>query len=50
MSDLPRLLDRAQAGDPNAAEALNISARTADRLWAYARSWLRQELKQDESA
>jgi len=35
---------------PEAAEALNISARTADRLWAYARSWLRQELKQDESA
>ena len=34
---------------PEAAEALNISARTADRLWAYARSWLRQELKQDKS-
>lgn len=29
---------------PQAAEALNISPRTADRLWAYARSWLRQEL------
>jgi len=35
---------------PEAAEALNISARTADRLWAYARSWLRQELEQGESA
>jgi len=35
---------------PEAAEALSISTRTADRLWAYARSWLRQELKQDESA
>lgn len=30
---------------PEAAEALNISPRTADRLWAYARSWLRQELQ-----
>lgn len=29
---------------PEAAEALNISPRTADRLWAYARSWLRQAL------
>jgi RNA polymerase sigma factor (TIGR02999 family) len=30
---------------PQAAEALDISPRTADRLWAYARSWLRQELE-----
>jgi RNA polymerase sigma factor (TIGR02999 family) len=30
---------------PEAAEALNISPRTADRLWAYARSWLREELE-----
>jgi RNA polymerase sigma factor (TIGR02999 family) len=35
---------------PEAAEALNISARTADRLWAYARSWLRLELEHGESA
>jgi RNA polymerase sigma factor (TIGR02999 family) len=34
---------------PEAAEALNISPRTADRLWAYARSWLRLELKPEES-
>jgi DNA-directed RNA polymerase specialized sigma24 family protein len=33
---------------PEAAEALNISPRTADRIWAYARSWLRQELEPDE--
>ena len=26
---------------PEAAEALGIAPRTADRLWAYARSWLR---------
>ena len=29
---------------PEAAEALGISPRTADRLWAYARSWLRVEV------
>jgi RNA polymerase sigma factor (TIGR02999 family) len=27
---------------PEAAEALNISQRSADRLWAYARAWLRR--------
>jgi RNA polymerase sigma factor (TIGR02999 family) len=27
-----------------AAEILNISPRSADRLWAYARAWLRQAL------
>lgn len=30
-----------------AAEALGISVRTAQRLWAYARSWLRRELGRD---
>jgi RNA polymerase sigma factor (TIGR02999 family) len=35
---------------PEAAEALNISARSADRLWSYARSWLRAELEHDASA
>ena len=30
---------------PEAAEALGISARTADRVWAYARSRLHQELE-----
>jgi RNA polymerase sigma factor (TIGR02999 family) len=33
---------------PKAAEALSVSPRTADRLWAYARSWLRQELEPGE--
>jgi RNA polymerase sigma factor (TIGR02999 family) len=33
---------------PEAAEVLNISPRTADRVWAYARSWLRQELEPDD--
>lgn len=29
---------------PQAAEALNISSRSADRLWAYARAWLRRAI------
>src|SRR5436190_19419855 len=35
---------------PEVAEALSISPRTADRLWAYARSWLREEMGHGESA
>ncbi len=31
-----------------AADALKISPRTADRLWAYARSWLRQAIEEGE--
>jgi RNA polymerase sigma factor (TIGR02999 family) len=30
---------------PEAAELLGISPRTADRLWAYARAWLHQEIQ-----
>ena len=30
---------------PEAAEALGISPRTADRLWTYARTWLRVEIE-----
>jgi RNA polymerase sigma factor (TIGR02999 family) len=30
---------------PEVARALGISPRTADRLWAYARAWLHQELR-----
>lgn len=30
---------------PEAAHALSISPRTADRRWAYARAWLHQELE-----
>jgi RNA polymerase sigma factor (TIGR02999 family) len=33
---------------PEAAQALNISPRTADRLWAYARAWLQDALHGDE--
>ena len=32
---------------PEAAQVLNISPRTADRLWAYARAWLHQEVRHD---
>jgi RNA polymerase sigma factor (TIGR02999 family) len=37
----------------DAAEALGVSPRTADRLWAYARAWLHQEIEcgtHDENA
>ena len=30
---------------PEAAEALGISPRTADRIWAYARTWLRVQIE-----
>jgi RNA polymerase sigma factor (TIGR02999 family) len=30
---------------PDAAEALNMAPRTAGRLWAYARAWLRREVE-----
>jgi len=30
---------------PEAAQVLGISPRTADRLWAYARAWLHQEIQ-----
>lgn len=30
---------------PETAQALGISARTAGRLWAYARAWLRREVE-----
>jgi RNA polymerase sigma factor (TIGR02999 family) len=29
---------------PEAAEVLNLSPRSADRLWAYARAWLRRAI------
>jgi RNA polymerase sigma factor (TIGR02999 family) len=34
---------------PEAAEALRISPRTADRLWAYARTWLRTEIDEERT-
>jgi hypothetical protein len=32
-----------------AADALGISARTADNYWAHARAWLFHELKSQKS-
>lgn len=34
---------------PEAAQALGMSPRTVDRLWAYARTWLRVEIESGES-
>lgn len=31
---------------PEAAVCLDVSTRTADRLWAYAKAWLHRELQQ----
>jgi RNA polymerase sigma factor (TIGR02999 family) len=33
---------------PEAAKALGISSRTADRLWVYARAWLHEALHPEE--
>jgi RNA polymerase sigma factor (TIGR02999 family) len=35
---------------PEAAEMLNVSPRTADRLWAYARAWLHREIEGESGA
>lgn len=33
----------------DAAQALNLPSRTADRLWAYAKSWLLREIQRDSA-
>ena len=35
---------------PDAAAMLDISPRTADRIWAFARAWLHRELKGEATA
>jgi RNA polymerase sigma factor (TIGR02999 family) len=35
---------------PEAAEALGLPLRTAERNWTYARTWLHRELSRDDSA
>ena len=35
---------------PEAAEALGLAPRTAGRLWAYARAWLRREVEGPEES
>lgn len=44
-AELVQLLYFAGLKLPEAAEALGISPRTAGRLWAYARAWLRREIE-----
>jgi RNA polymerase sigma factor (TIGR02999 family) len=44
-ADVVRLRFFAGLPLPEVAELLNISPRTADRLWAYARAWLHQEIQ-----
>jgi RNA polymerase sigma factor (TIGR02999 family) len=43
-AELVKLRYYAGLSIPQAAEALGIGARSADRLWAYARAWLRDAL------
>ena len=43
-ADLVKLRYFAGLSIPDAAEALNLSPRSADRLWAYARAWLRRAI------
>jgi RNA polymerase sigma factor (TIGR02999 family) len=44
-AELVRLRFFAGLPIPEAAEILGISPRSADRLWAYARAWLHQEIQ-----
>jgi RNA polymerase sigma factor (TIGR02999 family) len=44
-ADLVQLRYFAGLSLPEAAQALGISARTAGRIWAYARAWLRREIE-----
>jgi RNA polymerase sigma factor (TIGR02999 family) len=44
-ADLVHLRFFAGLSLPDAADILDISPRTADRLWAYARAWLHQEMQ-----
>jgi RNA polymerase sigma factor (sigma-70 family) len=44
-ADLVHLRFFAGLSLPEAAQILGISPRTADRLWAYARAWLHQEVQ-----
>ncbi len=46
-ADLVKLRYFAGFTSAQAAEALGISARTADRTWVYARSWLLKKLQED---
>jgi len=49
-ADLVKLRYFAGLTIPEAAEALQISSSTADRLWSYARAWLHAEIKKGDSS
>lgn len=49
-AELVKLRHFAGLSVDQAAEALGISAATADRYWAYARAWLRTEINGDEAS
>jgi RNA polymerase sigma factor (sigma-70 family) len=46
-AELVQLLYFAGLTLPQAASTLGISPRTASRLWAFARAWLRNEIEGD---
>ncbi len=48
-SELVQLRYFAGLTQAEAAEMLDISPRTADRIWAYARAWLHREVQQSGS-
>lgn len=48
-ADLVQLRYFAGLTQAEAAEILNISTRTADRTWAYAKSWLHREILRSKS-
>jgi RNA polymerase sigma factor (TIGR02999 family) len=47
-AELVKLRYFAGMSNPEAAEVLNIPPRSADRLWAYARAWLRRAIDDPE--
>jgi len=49
-ADLVHLRYFAGLSLPDAAQILEISPRTAARLWAYARAWLRQKIEDSPPA
>ena len=49
-AELVKLRHFAGLSVDQAAEALGISAATADRYWAYARAWLRTEIAGGEAS
>jgi RNA polymerase sigma factor (TIGR02999 family) len=48
-ADLVKLRYFAGLSNADAAAALNVSPRTADRLWAYARAWLRKSIETSQN-